>query len=130
MLANIAFKTRGIVNDCDIVMARSKNYKNSQDFYAQFISDKIIEEEGSVIMKTPLHRVFKEWYIENIGRNIPKTRELDEYMERIYGRYKQGFHNIKFNRIHQIYQVIYLMMNFNYLNKKYKYVIFLYIYFT
>ena len=97
MLANIAFKTRGIVNDCDIVMARSKNYKNSQDFYAQFISDKIIEEEGSVIMKTPLHRVFKEWYIENIGRNIPKTRELDEYMERIYGRYKQGFHNIKFN---------------------------------
>ena len=46
-------------------------------------------------MKTVLQRAFKEWYVEQIGKNPPKGRELDAFMEKKFGAYKNGYQNIR-----------------------------------
>lgn len=60
-----------------------------------FVIDKITKESGGKIKKTELHEEFKQWYNSNYGRNVPKIKELNEFMETKYGKYKQGWHNIK-----------------------------------
>ena len=95
LLVEIAFKTNGVVEVPDIVKAKSDKYRQGQDHFAAFISEKIVSDAEGVVMKTPLHRVFKEWFIQQIGKNIPKGKELDEYFEKKYGKYNQGFHGIR-----------------------------------
>ena len=41
MLVERCFKTNGIVEDCEIVKAKSDEYRVSQDYIAQFINEKI-----------------------------------------------------------------------------------------
>ena len=41
MLVEIAFKTDGLVKDCNIVKSKSDEYRLSQDYIAQFINEKI-----------------------------------------------------------------------------------------
>ena len=95
LLVEIAFKTNGVVEVPDIVKAKSDKYRQGQDHFAAFIAEKIVSDAEGVVMKTPLHRVFKEWFIQQIGKNIPKGKELDEYFEKKYGKYNQGFHGIR-----------------------------------
>jgi hypothetical protein len=54
-----------------------------------------MKSPGDKLMKTVLHRAFKEWYTDSIGKNVPKGRELDAFMEKKFGAYKNGFHNIR-----------------------------------
>ena len=61
----------------------------------EFVKEKIVKESGEKIKKTELHEEFKAWYNSNYGRNVPKIKELNEYMEMKYGKYKQGWLNIK-----------------------------------
>jgi P4 family phage/plasmid primase-like protien len=95
LLVQIAFRTNGVVDVPDVVKARSDKYRQGQDHFAAFIAEKIVADPDGIVMKTPLHRVFKEWYIQQIGKSIPKGKELDEYFEKEFGKYNQGFHGIK-----------------------------------
>ena len=95
MLVEIASDTQGVVKDCDIVKAKGKKYREGQDHFAAFISEKIMQCPGEKLMKTVLHRAFKEWYTEQFGKNVPKGRELDAVMEKKFGLYKNGYHNIR-----------------------------------
>jgi P4 family phage/plasmid primase-like protien len=95
LLVEIAFKTNGVVDVPDIVKARSDKYRQGQDHFAAFIAEKIVVDPDSLVMKTPLHRVFKEWFVQQIGKNVPKGKELDECFEKNYGKYDQGFHGIR-----------------------------------
>jgi len=95
MLVEKAYKKQGNVNDCEIVMSSSNEYREGQDYLAEFSKDKIRRKEGGVIKKTEVLNAFKEWYQGNYGRGVPKGRELYEFMEKRFGRYRNGWKNVE-----------------------------------
>ena len=100
LLAERAFVTMGNVEDCDMVLSASNKYRDGQDNFSAFARDRIIKIEGDAeddapLKKTPLHRAFKEWYTNNAGKNVPKGKELDAFMEKKYGVYRNGYKNIR-----------------------------------
>jgi P4 family phage/plasmid primase-like protien len=94
MLINLAYKLQGNVEDCDMVLASSKEYRECQDYIAEFIKDKVIKKGDSKIKKTELLNEFREWYTTNYGRGVPKGKELYDIMDKKYGRYKNGWSNV------------------------------------
>ncbi len=94
MLVEIAYDTQGQVEDCDIVLASSNKYRDGQDYFSEFNKDKIRENIGGKIKKTELIEEFKQWYISHFNKSIPKGIELYEFMDKKYGKYKSGWHNI------------------------------------
>lgn len=95
MLVERAFDTQGNVKDCNVVLSSSIDYREGQDYLAEFVREKITMSDGKNIKKQEIMHTFREWYQTNYGRNIPKARELYEFMDRRYGNYKGGWHNIK-----------------------------------
>lgn len=93
-LVEVAYKLKGNVKDCRKVLCASDEYRNSQDYLAQFARDKIMKISGGKIKKTELTETFKQWYTSNYGRNVPKGRELHDFMDKRYGVYKNGWQNI------------------------------------
>ena len=97
MLVNRTFENQGDVTDCDIVMAKSMNYREGQDYLAEFLREKIVAKDGCKVKKTELYETFKQWYTMQYGRGVPKGKELYDFMIKRYGKYKAGWHNIKIN---------------------------------
>lgn len=96
MLVDIAYKNQGNVKDCDVVLASSNEYREGQDYLAEFAKEKIVKSEDSKIQKSELVQTFREWFQTNYGTGVPKARELYEYMNNRYGRYKKGgWYNVK-----------------------------------
>jgi P4 family phage/plasmid primase-like protien len=97
MIVDIVFKTKGVIQDVDIVMQASKNYRNTLDYLTQFTSEFIIKAEGCWLQKMDIKEEFKQWYLENFGNDIPKNKELFEFLEKKYGSYnkKRGWKGIK-----------------------------------
>lgn len=100
LLAERAFETMGNVEDCDVVLSASNKYRDGQDDFSAFIKERIIKLESddpdeSPLKKTPLYRAFKEWYINNVGKNVPKGKDFDAFMEKKYGQYRNGYKNIR-----------------------------------
>lgn len=89
-LVELAFKTKGNVTDCKKVLSASDEYRNSQDYLAQFTKDKIMKNPGGSIKKMELSETFKQWYTSNYGRSVPKGKELYDFMDKRYGAYKNG----------------------------------------
>jgi len=90
MLVNIAFEKMGGVKDCHIVMASSEQYREGQDYLAEFYKANIKKSLGSKIKKTEIIEVFRQWFILNYGKSIPKASELYQYMDKKHGKYKTG----------------------------------------
>jgi len=97
MLVNITFEKMGSVTDCKIVMASSEQYREGQDYLAEFCKDKIKKVTGSKIKKTELVEEFRGWYTTNYGKGVPKARELYDHMDKKYGKYKSCWSNIAIN---------------------------------
>lgn len=98
MLVNITFEKMGSVTDCDIVLASSEQYREGQDYLAEFCKDKIKKVPGCKgIKKTELVEEFRQWYTTNYGKGIPKARELYDHMDKKYGKYKAGWANVAIN---------------------------------
>jgi predicted NACHT family NTPase len=38
--------------------------------------------------------VFKQWYTLEHGKNVPKGKELYEYMNKKFGKYKTAWHGV------------------------------------
>ena len=98
MLVQISFIKKGLVEDCDVVLSSSNQYREGQDYISEFCKEKILYEEGETIKKTELWSEFKEWYVLNYGRYIPKGSEVYNFMNRKYGDYnrnKGGWINVK-----------------------------------
>lgn len=98
MLVEKAFEKQGHVTDYNVVMASTDKYRESQDYLAQFIKEKIIHKEGAKIKKSEIYNCFKEWMSGSFGssrpKNIPKAREIHEYMNTRFGHYNKGWHNV------------------------------------
>jgi len=92
MLVKRAFETQGVVENCDIVMAASNKYRQTQDHISGFISEVVIKKEGAKINKRELCEHFKNWFLLQQGsRKPPKSSELCEYMDKTFGACKAGF---------------------------------------
>jgi P4 family phage/plasmid primase-like protien len=88
MLVNIMFETNGVVKDCDIVMAKSNEYRQSQDYISEFIRDRITKDTIGRIKKMELNNEFSIWYMANYGGRGPSPKDLHEYMDKEFGRQK------------------------------------------
>jgi P4 family phage/plasmid primase-like protien len=98
MLVEIMFKTDGIVKDCDIVMAKSNEYRQSQDYISEFVSDTIIRDANGRIKKMDLNNEFSAWYMANHGGRGPSPKNLHEYMDKEFGRQRnQIWYGVKIN---------------------------------
>jgi P4 family phage/plasmid primase-like protien len=95
MLVEIAYKNQGNVMDCPMVMASSEQYREGQDYLAEFAKEHLQRKGGGKIKKTELRETFKQWYTTNYDRSIPKATELYEYMNKRYGLCKtSGWKNV------------------------------------
>ena len=97
MLVNRSYENLGLVKDCHSVMANSEKHREGQDYFTGFAKDKIRRAEGQYARKTVVYDEFKKWYIQNYGKDIPKGKELNEFMDKRFGIYnsKQGWRNIE-----------------------------------
>ena len=86
MLVVRVFQTNGVVDDCDIVLAKSNEYRQSQDYIAEFIHDRITKDAGGRIKKMELNNEFSMWYAANHGGRGPSPKDLHEYMDKEFGR--------------------------------------------
>lgn len=97
ILVDMVYKNNGGVKDCSIVLGSSDQYREGQDYLAEFAKEKIIKSNGGSIKKSELVEEFKKWYTINYGKNIPKARELYDYMDKRYGKYVGKWKNIVVN---------------------------------
>ena len=86
MLVDIVYKTDGVVEDCSIVLEKSNEYRESQDYISEFIKDRVIKDTDGKIKKTELNNDFSIWYASNYGGRGPSPKDLHEYMDKQYGR--------------------------------------------
>ena len=93
----MTYKKLGVVNDCQIVLGSSDQYREGQDYLTEFCKEKIKKIQGRRVKKSELWEVFKQWYIINYGRGLPKARELNEFMDKRYGKYNGKWGNICIN---------------------------------
>jgi P4 family phage/plasmid primase-like protien len=97
ILVDMVYKNNGGVKDCSIVLGSSDQYREGQDYLAEFAKEKIMKSNGGSIKKSELVEEFKKWYTINYGKNIPKARELYDYMDKRYGKYVGKWKNIVVN---------------------------------
>lgn len=88
MLVLKAFETNGNVSDCDMVLQSSNEYRNSQDYVAEFIADKIISDASGKITKSEITQEFNTWYMGTYGKGGPSPKEVQSYMDKKYGPFK------------------------------------------
>ena len=78
-------------------MASSDLYREGQDYLAEFCKEKIKKVQGGKVKKTEIWEVFRQWYQINYGKNLPKAKELNEFMDKRFGKYTTKWSNIAIN---------------------------------
>ena len=101
LLVQRAFETQGIVNDCDIVLQKSNEYRKDQDYLTEFYDTWIIKSEepsDRPLKKREVYDEFKSWFEDTYGNNIPKGKELYSYLDKKLGKStKKGWKGYKIN---------------------------------
>lgn len=96
MLVHRAFKTDGIVEDCEYIMNASNKYRKGQDHIAAFLQEfiKKTDNDRDVIKKTDVYQQFKIWFQQEQGnRKVPKGQEVYDYIDKKLGPHKpKGWH--------------------------------------
>ena len=89
MLVARAFNNNGIVEDCDVVMATSNKYRESQDLIRSFCEERIVEDKKKSVRKMDVHEEFKQWYEDLYGRRgQPKVSDLYDHLNKKLGPYR------------------------------------------
>lgn len=84
-LVQRTYENLGLVKDCHSVMANSEKHREGQDYFTGFAKDKIRQKAGQTVRKATVYDEFKKWYIQNYGKDIPKGKELNEFMDKRFG---------------------------------------------
>ena len=63
------------------------------NIYDTFVTQKIRETNSGKIKETSLFEVFKAWFQLHHGKNVPKGRDLFEFMNKRFGKKQQGIWN-------------------------------------
>lgn len=90
MLIDIVCRTKGAVSDCSKVLTSSNSYRNGQDYFAEFISDKIEVHHNGAIPKNIAVNMFKEWYNANNGNKHSSPKEVIAYIDKRFGKNRNG----------------------------------------
>lgn len=92
MLVQLCVEKQGIVTDCDLVLRASNEYRAGQDYLMEFMNDKIekSDDPNNKIKKTEVYAEFKVWYQETYGKNIPKGKELYDFLDKKLGKCKNS----------------------------------------
>lgn len=90
MLIERALKTNGRVEDCEIVLAASNQYKQSQDLFSQYFAERIILDADSTLSKSNLYEDAKVWYSNNASVKCPTAREFADNMDKLYRKNVKG----------------------------------------
>jgi len=72
------------------VLASSQKYKMQQDYFAQFLDERIVATEGATIKRKDMYTEFIEWYTELYGGKVPKGKDLYDFMESKLGKCQRG----------------------------------------
>jgi P4 family phage/plasmid primase-like protien len=91
MLVERAFKTNGSVKDCSIVLEKSNEYRQSQDYMSEFISDRIIRDPKGRIKKSEINQEYNIWYGSNYGGRNPCQKDLHDYISKEFGKPKNEY---------------------------------------
>jgi P4 family phage/plasmid primase-like protien len=95
MLIEVVTKTQGKVEDCDIVLSASKDYRARQDYLSEFVSDKITRDPKGMVRKSQLTDEFKLWFATNNGGKA-NPKDMHEYMDKTFGKQRNGmWHGIR-----------------------------------
>jgi P4 family phage/plasmid primase-like protien len=90
LLVEKAVETNGIVKDCEIVLKSSNSYRESQDYIAEFISDRVIIDVNGTITKTELTTEFNIWYQGAYGtKGSPSPKDVQSYMDKRFGKFEK-----------------------------------------
>ena len=84
-LVQRSYDNLGLVKDCNSVMANSEKHREGQDYFTGFAKDKIRVKEGQSVRKVSVYDEFKKWYNQNYGKDIPKGKELNDFMDKRFG---------------------------------------------
>ena len=107
MFIEIIEKTKGVVNDCDVVTLASQNYKATQDHFTAFFKERIVKCSGPncnycrnnncFMKKRDLLENFKDWYSELYGTKSPKGKDLYDFLNKKIGDslYRNGYKGYK-----------------------------------
>lgn len=85
MLVQRAFITKGDVKECATVMAHSENYRKNQDHFSEFLKDRIMRSPEGSINDEELYETFKAWWTLFHGRQVPKGKQLFDYINKTFG---------------------------------------------
>lgn len=88
ILVDIAYKTNGVVKDCDKVIASSKEYRSGQDVIIKFITEKVKPCDGKKIQKGAITEEYNQWFRSNFGKRPPKMAKLFDAMDQKYGKFE------------------------------------------
>ena len=83
MLVDRAFKTKGDVIDCDIVMAASSEYREDQNCISQFAQEMLEIDKSGVLKLTQVWQLLAQWWKENGSGPKPKQKELKSVVNKI-----------------------------------------------
>ena len=89
-LVQIAIITMGKTTDCTRVISASNSYRDGQDLLTQFIRDRTEKFQNRCIDKQSITDAIRVWYIENNSGKPPVYKEITVYMDKIYGKMKDG----------------------------------------
>ena len=95
MLVERSYVAQGIVTDCKTVMSNSDQHREKLDYFTEFAKDKIKSKPGEKIKKTELLETFKIWFNVIYGKGMPKGKEICEFMDKRFGVYNKGWHNVE-----------------------------------
>jgi len=84
LLVQRAFITKGNVVDCKMVLVHSEKYRKDQDYLSSFTKDCIHVNPSGVLRELDLYEKFSEWWKLLYGKNVPKGKDLFDYVNRIY----------------------------------------------
>jgi P4 family phage/plasmid primase-like protien len=85
MLVQRAFKTNGLVKDCQMVLNTSNKYRCSQDQITEFINECVIKEDGQRIYQKDVKPAFVNWYEKNYDGRMPKIQDVYSYLNKHIG---------------------------------------------
>jgi len=89
LLVERVYKTKGEVKDVEKVLSASKQYRDKQDHFSKFVTERLDDEIDGWTQKRDVYEEFKLWYTENEGKDVPKGKELFDFLEKKYGPYNK-----------------------------------------
>ena len=98
------YKDKSLIEP-DEVMASTNQYKMDNDFYTEFIIEKVTgtDDSTNIISRDNMWETFKAWYKTNYeGKPLPKRPELLKFMNKAIGEpNKRGYQKVIFNAPHE-----------------------------